>query len=64
MDRGRTFDQLAAIHLARCDLQRDNVTLYNVSDSARSGIDSGRTAASLRSLMGMPIVLVMLMLTK
>lgn len=55
----RTFQQLAAVDLAGCDLDGDNVALR---PSAFPPLVWGlreRTAASLRSLIGIPIVLVM-----
>lgn len=57
--RTATFYELAAIDLARCNLKRNNVTLRSLASDATEGLEGGaRTAASLRSLIGMPIVLV------
>lgn len=53
-----TLDELSAVHFAGCNLERDDVALQL---SARPSFDQAgeHTAASLRSLMGIPIVLVM-----
>ena len=54
-----TFDELAAVDLARSNLESDDVALRAVSAiPVRRNVR--RTAASLRSLIGIPIVLVIL----
>lgn len=53
----RTFNKLAAVDLARSDFECDNVALEGVSASLALR-SSPHTAASLRSLIGIPIVLV------
>jgi hypothetical protein len=61
MAGARTFEKLATVDLAGCDLERDYVALIVVSD-ARWARDDRHTAASLRSLIGIPIVLVILLI--
>lgn len=53
----RTFNKLAAVDLAGSDLECDNVALIIVS-AGLAPRNNPRTAASLRSLIGIPIVLV------
>lgn len=53
----RTLDKLATVDFAGGDLKCNDVALYVVSASA-SAWGAVHTAASLRSLIGMPIVLV------
>lgn len=55
----RTFNKLATVDFAGCDLKRDNVTLNVVSATIGCELAVKHTAASLRSLIGIPIVLVM-----
>ncbi len=60
----RTFDQLAPVGLARGDLEGDDVALeggalVSLDGELLGGGFAGRTWASLRSLIGMPIVEVM-----
>jgi len=61
------LEQLAAVHLARGDLERHDVALRCASAVSTSGAEMGRgaqgrgrrTCASFSSLMGIPMVLVM-----
>lgn len=53
-----TFDELAAVDFAGCDLKRDNMSLKAISTCITLALRSQHTAASLRSLIGIPIVLV------
>lgn len=53
----RTLDELATVNFARGDLKRNDVSLLVVSANA-SACRAVRTAASLRSLIGIPMVLV------
>jgi hypothetical protein len=62
MAGARTFEKLATVDLAGCDLERDYVALIVVSDARWARGGDRHTAASLRSLIGIPIVLVILLI--
>lgn len=54
----RTFEELAAIGLARGDFEGDDVALQQL-EKKLIGVKGERTCASFSSLMGIPIVEVM-----
>lgn len=55
-----TFDQLSTVHFAGCDFEGNDVSLVRSVCDAMVVEREQRTAASLRSLIGIPIVLVIL----
>jgi hypothetical protein len=57
----RTFEELSAVDLARSDLDGNDMPLHAVSAAKSPGGYHRHTAASLRSLIGIPIVLVILL---
>ena len=53
-----TFYQLSTVDLSGCDFEGDDMSLHRLASLRWNWMGKPRTAASLRSLIGMPIVLV------